>query len=91
MEWTKIDGIYVPSKILEAGYAVAGEDPTREREAKLADCVLNQALDPHQFDPTALGLADGDLIIDEASGETDIVRTGGPSLKPAHFVDPECR
>ena len=66
-EWNVIDGIYVPvAGSSSVGYEVPGGRTCRvERESKLENCVLNRPLDPHQFDHAGLGMADGDLIIDE--------------------------
>ncbi len=89
-EWTVIGGIYLPSRIMEAGYEVPGVGPSRERESRLANCVLNQPLDPHQFDHAGLGMADGDLIIDELKRVGYIIRDGEP-VKLSDFVEPRNR
>jgi RNA polymerase sigma factor (sigma-70 family) len=86
-EWTAIDGIHVPSKIKAWGWENPGGDLSREQESKLANCVLNQPLDPHQFDHTGLGMADGDLIIDEQKRLGYIIKDGEP-VKLGDFVDP---
>ena len=86
-EWTVIDGIFVPSRIKEAGYEIPGGSPSRRRESKLENCVLNQPLDAHQFDHAGLGMADGDLIIDEAKRVGYIIKDGEP-VKLGDFVDP---
>ena len=89
-EWTVIDGIYVPSRIKEIVCEVPGGNPSRERESKLENCVLNQPLDPHQFDHAGLGMADGDLIIDEQKRVGYIIKDGEP-VKLGDFVDPRRR
>jgi RNA polymerase sigma factor (sigma-70 family) len=89
-DWRVIDGIHVPSRIKEIGYEVPGGHPSRERESKLSDCALNQPLDPHQFDHTGLGMADGELIVDEAKRVGYIIKAGEP-VKLGDFVDPKGR
>ena len=89
-EWTVIDGIHVPSRIKEEGYEVPGGPPSRERESKLSDCILNRPLDPHQFDHAGLGLADGDLIVDEVERVGYIIKDGEP-VKLGDFIDPDRR
>jgi hypothetical protein len=61
-QWKLVDGAYVPAAIKH----MAHEDgaPETQRDATLEDCVLNQPLDPHQFDYEGLGLKDGDMIND---------------------------
>jgi hypothetical protein len=89
-EWNAIDGIHVPSRIKEWGWENPGGDLSRERESRLSNCVLNQPLDPHQFDHAGLGMADGDLIIDEQKRVGYIIKDGEP-VKLGDFVDPERR
>jgi hypothetical protein len=79
--------IYMPSKIKEAGYEVPGGPVPREWESKLSDCILNQPLEPHQFDHRGLGMQDGDLIIDEVKRIGYIIKDGKP-VKLADFVEP---
>jgi RNA polymerase sigma factor (sigma-70 family) len=86
-EWMAINGIYVPSMIKDKGYEVAGADLSKEQETMLSKCVVNQPLDPHQFDYAGLGMADGDLIIDEAKRVGYIIKAGEP-VKLGDFVDP---
>jgi RNA polymerase sigma factor (sigma-70 family) len=87
-EWTVIDGVHVPSRIKEVGYENPNGTPSRERESSLSHCVLNRALDPHQFDYAGLAMADGDLVIDEAKRVGYIIRAGEP-VKLGDFVDPD--
>jgi RNA polymerase sigma factor (sigma-70 family) len=86
-EWTVIDGIHVPSRITMWSWEIPGGDLSMERESKLSNCVLNQPLDPHQFDHAGLGMADGDLIIDEQKRVGYIIKDGEP-VKLGDFVDP---
>ncbi len=89
-EWTVIDGIYVPSRIKEWGWEIAGGDLSMERESKLSNGIVNRPLDPHQFDHAGLGMADGDLIIDEQKRVGYIIKDGEP-VKLGDFVDPNSR
>jgi RNA polymerase sigma factor (sigma-70 family) len=86
-DWMALDGIYVPSRIKKWGWQIPGGDLSMERETKLSNCVLNQPLDPHQFDHAGLGMADGDLIIDEQKRVGYIIKDGEP-VKLGDFVDP---
>jgi RNA polymerase sigma factor (sigma-70 family) len=89
-EWMAINGSYVPSRIKDQGYEVAGGDLSKEQETTLSNCVVNQPLDPHQFDHAGLGMADGDLIVDEQKRVGYIIKDGEP-VKLGDFVDPARR
>ena len=52
--------------------------PSLERKAELVDCVLNQPLDPHQFDEQGLGLKDGDVIVNHIDRVVYKVKDGRP-------------
>jgi hypothetical protein len=68
-----IDGVYVPSHV-DLEY----DGLTNRREWKLRDCVLNKPIAPSQFTYEALGIEDGDLIMDNIEQVAYEYKSGEP-------------
>jgi RNA polymerase sigma factor (sigma-70 family) len=83
--WKLVDGIRVPSEFRSARYRGTDEQLSHEAKAVLAECALNQPLDPHQFDYQGLGAADGDVIVDYIDRIVYAFRNGKP-VKLGRFV-----
>jgi hypothetical protein len=62
-QWKLIDGIYIPSLIKESSFHAPDRTLSFERVSTLKVCALNQPLDAHQFDYQALGMKDGELVL----------------------------
>jgi hypothetical protein len=86
-EWTVVAGIYVPSRIKETGIDEDEDHVGLQRECLLDGCVLNQPLDPHQFDYRGLGMVDGELVIDDVKRVVYVLKNGEP-VKLADFGTP---
>jgi hypothetical protein len=77
-DWTVVAGIYVPSRIKESHNYAEKDHLGTHRESMLENCTLNQPLDPHQFDHRALGMVDGELIIDHVKRVVYVIKNGEP-------------
>ena len=84
-EWKSVEDIFVPKDVTHIAYGEGGK-VRYKRTATLEDCVLNQPLDPHQFDYQGLGLKDGELIIDKIENTVYVMKQGEP-VKLANFGD----
>jgi RNA polymerase sigma factor (sigma-70 family) len=83
--WLRRDGVYIPSKYHRTTYEVSGETFSMRQSAELVDCVLNQPLNPHQFDYEGLGIQNGDVIVDHVKRTVSVWRDGSP-VKLGDFV-----
>jgi hypothetical protein len=63
--WQSVDGVFIPKEITEAWYDRGSPQPRFWRELRSLECAVNRPLDPQQFSYTALGLQDGDLILNK--------------------------
>jgi len=86
--WEKIQGVFMPAVVKEILFTRLGGKLSYERQVKFSDYNLNSTLDPNQFGYSALGLRDGDLILNniENVAYTYDDRTKGP-LKLAAYGD----
>jgi RNA polymerase sigma factor (sigma-70 family) len=82
--WKRIDGVYIPSTIHEKVYQGPEGILSREQRSSLKECVVNRPLDAHQFDERALGLSDGDLLLNHPERVAYIIK-GGEPVKLADF------
>jgi hypothetical protein len=82
--WKRFDRAYLPSTIEERIYGAPGGVPFKEQVVKLTECTLNRPLGLHQFDEQALGLVNGDLVIDHPERVVYTVK-GGEPVKLANF------
>jgi RNA polymerase sigma factor (sigma-70 family) len=84
-QWQRRDGVYIPSKFHRATYQDQAGTLSFGQTATLVDCVLNQPLDPHQFDYDGLGIQDGDVIVDHVARTVSAWRNGR-AVKLGNFV-----
>lgn len=63
-QWQAVDGIFLPWMVKEMSYSGPNGAINYERQAKVLKCTLNDVLEAHQFDYKALGLSNGDLVVD---------------------------
>lgn len=87
--YTQAGGVYVPAHVVESIYDAQGL--RHERESDLTNCAINEPIDSAQFTYAALGVTDGDLIMDRIDGVCYIEERGKPK-KLAKFgekYDPE--
>jgi hypothetical protein len=84
-QWKDLDGTQIPSAFTSATYHAPDGGLSNERTAKLHDCVLNEPLDPHQFDYQGLGASDGDVIVNYIDRVVYSFR-GGKTVKLGNFV-----
>jgi hypothetical protein len=64
-QWNVIDAINTPSMIKESSFHGPDHTLSYERVSTLKDCALNKPLDAHQFDYQALGMKDGELVLND--------------------------
>lgn len=87
-QWYSRDGIYVPAAVTEVMYT-PGKDATQldldhETEVKFANTVLNAPLAEQQFTYAALGLKNGDLVLDRVE-DVVYIMNDGKAEKLANF------
>lgn len=87
-EWKKVDDIFVPAVVREWWHPdVPGDVDTYNRTVELQECVLNEPLDPKQFEYAALGLTQGDLVLDDVE-RTVLIMEGGKPVRLAAYNEP---
>jgi hypothetical protein len=85
-QWRKVDGIYIPSRVIDRLYSGPEGRRSYVRDLVLQECTLNLPLDVHQFDYQGLGMKDGDLIIDKIDRVVYKLQ-GGEPVKLGNFYD----
>ena len=83
-EWKRFGEIYVPVKVT---VSVRSGDPAGHYNvlrAELVRCILNKAVDRDQFTYKALGLKDGDLVMDRVNRQF-LIHKNGSLVKLADF------
>lgn len=87
-QWKRVAGIFVPEFVREVLHPEKpGNIDTYKRIVKLKECSLNKPLDPKQFTYAALGLGEGDLVLDEVEKNVYIMHNGEPQ-RLAGFHEP---
>jgi hypothetical protein len=76
-QWTVIDGIYIPSMVKESSFNAPDRTLSYERVCTLKYCALNKPLDAHQFDYEALGMKDGELVLNNIERVVYKLNDGG--------------
>jgi hypothetical protein len=77
LAWTKCDEIYVPQTAGMFIYEDPGSDKvTYHRQAILKQCKLNEELASDQFEYRALGMKDGDVLVDNIKKVVYMIRDG---------------
>ena len=71
--YREIDGIYVPEDVM-----LEYNGLTATRHLTLEECVLNRPIDASQFSYEALGIEDGDLIMDDIEQVAYQYKSGEP-------------
>lgn len=84
--WRKVGDIFVPSEVSSTMYDEATGRVDYHRVARQEDVQINRPLDPHQFDYQALGLEEGELVLDKVSREVFAIRNG-EAIKLGNFGD----
>lgn len=77
-KWKDVDGIYVPSVILEKFVPCPGQTLKLQRESELTECKINEPLMADQFTLKGLGLKEGELLIDKVDRVVKMVQNGEP-------------
>lgn len=86
--WNMVDGTFLPALVREAWRPkVPGHVNTFLRIAEMRDAILNAEIPDSQFTVEALGLSDGDLVLDELEATVYAVGPGGLS-RIARFSEP---
>ncbi len=68
-----VDGIHIPSNVV-----IEYSGLKKRRELQLQDCILNQPIAPSQFTYEALGIKDGDMIMDNIEQVAYEYKSGKP-------------
>ena len=84
--WQRFGEIYVSSEVSIVEYRPWSKIPTGTLKATLTQCVLNRPVSRNQFTYEALGLQDGDLVMDRVNRQF-LVYEGGKLTKLADFGD----
>jgi len=83
--WHLVDGVFLPAIVSEVQRdADAGNIDTYKRISELKECSLNKPLDAGQFEYAALGLSDGDIVLDDLN-RTVFVMNGQEPTKLAEY------
>ena len=85
--WQRFDDVFVPASLKESTYSPDTGKLTYQREVDLEKCVVNGPLEPGQFTYRGLGLAEGDLVVDNIEDAVYVMRGGEPE-KLADFAEP---
>jgi len=77
-KWATVDGIFIPVFFHESWVTdISNNMHTYNLTVTQKKCVLNAPLDPKQFDYSALGLKNGDLILDDIEQTAYIIDENG--------------
>ncbi|MDR2171010.1 MAG: hypothetical protein LBP59_12780 [Planctomycetaceae bacterium] len=75
--WKKFGGVFVPETYLQMNYLPDGM-LSFSRSLKAQKLEINTPLDPNQFELAALGLKDGDYLLDEIRKQVFTIQNGKP-------------
>lgn len=83
-QWKRFGDIYLPAEVKIVDNVRGSKTPTNILNVKLGKCVLNKPVDPQQFTYKALGLKDGDLVMDRVNRQF-LIQDNGKLVKLASF------
>lgn len=76
--WKLVEGVYLPDAVEDKTFSESGEIE-RSQAVKLQESTLNAPVPASEFSYEAIGLADGDLVIDEIDRTVSVLKNGQPS------------
>jgi hypothetical protein len=83
-QWKRFGEIYLPAEVTTVQYDRQTGTPTNSLRVRLGKCIVNKPVDPDQFTYKALGLKDGDLVMDRVDRQF-LIHENGKLVKLADF------